>query len=138
MKFGTFHLFQKPPGWDDEDVFRAELEQISGGRVTDVELKRSKDNVQGRVVLALESTTARMDRLGASLLADLPIISVDKLIDRIDAVTVEDITALSSELFLPANLSAAGIGPDGALFAQSLEPINPKLAGIAHLHAGLV
>src|SRR2546427_8179204 len=28
MKFGTFHLFQKPPGWDDEDVFRAELEQI--------------------------------------------------------------------------------------------------------------
>lgn len=28
MKFGTFHLFQKPPGWTDEDVFRAELEQI--------------------------------------------------------------------------------------------------------------
>src|SRR5207249_11442978 len=28
MKFGTFHLFQKPPGWGDEDVFRAELEQI--------------------------------------------------------------------------------------------------------------
>src|SRR5438093_10971015 len=28
MKFGTFHLFQKPPGWDDEDVFRAELGQI--------------------------------------------------------------------------------------------------------------
>ncbi|MEA2266562.1 MAG: hypothetical protein QOE27_2145 [Solirubrobacteraceae bacterium] len=119
-------------------VIGAELEQISGGRVTDAELKRAKDNVQGRVVLALESTTARMDRLGASLLADLPIISVDELIERIDAVTVEDISALSSELFLPANLSAAGIGPDGALFAQSLEPINPKLAGIAHLHAGLV
>jgi alkanesulfonate monooxygenase SsuD/methylene tetrahydromethanopterin reductase-like flavin-dependent oxidoreductase (luciferase family) len=28
MKFGTFHLFQKPPGWSDEDVFRTELEQI--------------------------------------------------------------------------------------------------------------
>ena len=28
MKFGTFHLFQKPPGWTDEDVFRTELEQI--------------------------------------------------------------------------------------------------------------
>src|SRR2546428_9500074 len=28
MKFGTFHLFQKPPVWDDEDVFRAEFEQI--------------------------------------------------------------------------------------------------------------
>ena len=28
MKFGTFHLFQKPPGWSDADVFRAELDQI--------------------------------------------------------------------------------------------------------------
>jgi alkanesulfonate monooxygenase SsuD/methylene tetrahydromethanopterin reductase-like flavin-dependent oxidoreductase (luciferase family) len=28
MKFGTFHLFQKPPGWSDADVFSAELEQI--------------------------------------------------------------------------------------------------------------
>lgn len=28
MKFGTFHLFQKPEGWTDVDVFQAELEQI--------------------------------------------------------------------------------------------------------------
>jgi len=28
MKFGTFHLFQKPPGWSDQDVFDSELEQI--------------------------------------------------------------------------------------------------------------
>jgi alkanesulfonate monooxygenase SsuD/methylene tetrahydromethanopterin reductase-like flavin-dependent oxidoreductase (luciferase family) len=28
MKFGTFHLFQKPPGWTDEDVFQAEFAQI--------------------------------------------------------------------------------------------------------------
>lgn len=28
MKFGTFHLFQKPPGRSDSDVFAAELDQI--------------------------------------------------------------------------------------------------------------
>ncbi|MCI0883800.1 MAG: LLM class flavin-dependent oxidoreductase, partial [Chloroflexi bacterium] len=28
MKFGTFHLFQRPPGWSDSDVFAAELDQI--------------------------------------------------------------------------------------------------------------
>ena len=28
MKFGTFHLFQKPQGWTDIDVFRSELAQI--------------------------------------------------------------------------------------------------------------
>ena len=36
------------------------------------ELERSKDNVKGRLVLALESTTARMNRLGSSVLADCP------------------------------------------------------------------
>jgi predicted Zn-dependent peptidase len=119
-------------------VIGGELEQISLGRVQDAELKRAKDNVQGRVVLALESTTARMDRIGAAVLADLPMLSIDELIERIDAVTADDIQALANEFFLPSKLSAAGIGPDGALFAQALEPINPKLAGIAHLHAGLV
>jgi predicted Zn-dependent peptidase len=119
-------------------VIGGELEQISLGRVQDAELKRAKDNVQGRVVLALESTTARMDRIGAAVLADLPMLSIDELIERIDVVTADDIQALANEFFLPSKLSAAGIGPDGALFAQALEPINPKLAGIAHLHAGLV
>ncbi|RLC57817.1 MAG: LLM class flavin-dependent oxidoreductase, partial [Chloroflexi bacterium] len=28
MKFGTFHLFQRPSGWSDSDVFAAELTQI--------------------------------------------------------------------------------------------------------------
>ncbi|MBI1885847.1 MAG: LLM class flavin-dependent oxidoreductase [Chloroflexi bacterium] len=28
MKFGTFHLFQKPQGWSDVDVYRNELDQI--------------------------------------------------------------------------------------------------------------
>ncbi|HEY5198372.1 MAG TPA: pitrilysin family protein [Solirubrobacteraceae bacterium] len=119
-------------------VIGGELEQISGGRVEDVELQRARDNLQGRVVLALESTTSRMDRLGASLLADLPILDVDEVIERIDAVTADDVSALAHELFAPTALSAAGIGPDGALFAQALETVNVKLAGIAHLHASLV
>ena len=46
------------------------------------ELERSRENLKGRMVLALESTGARMGRLGASLLGDLPILSVDELIER--------------------------------------------------------
>jgi predicted Zn-dependent peptidase len=119
-------------------VIGGELEQISGGRVDETELQRARDNLQGRVVLALESTTSRMDRLGASVLADLPILDIDEVIARIDAVTADDVAALAHELFAPTALSAAGIGPDGALFAQALETVNVKIAGIAHLHASLV
>ena len=44
-------------------------------RRTAEELERSKENVKGRIVLALESTTARMNRLGSSVLADMPLLT---------------------------------------------------------------
>ena len=48
---------------------------------------------------ALESTGARMSRLGASVLNDLPILSVDEVIERIDAVGIDDLRELARELF---------------------------------------
>ena len=52
---------------------------------------RAKENVKGRVVLALESTAARMNRLGSSVLGGLPLLSVDEVEARIDAVTLDDV-----------------------------------------------
>ena len=91
------------------------------------ELERSKENVKGRIVLSLESTTARMNRLGASVLADMPLLSVDDVIERIDAVTLDDIAALAHDLFAPERMSAAGIGADASAFRRALEPISPGL-----------
>ena len=92
------------------------------------ELHRAKENVKGRVVLALESTAARMNRLGSSILAGLPLLTVDEMIERIDAVTVEQIAELAGELYDPAKLSAAGIGHDESAFRTALEPVSPALA----------
>jgi predicted Zn-dependent peptidase len=92
------------------------------------ELRRAKENVKGRVVLALESTAARMNRLGSSILAGLPLLTVDEMIERIDAVTVEDLAELAGELYDPAKLSAAGIGHDESAFRTALEPVSPALA----------
>jgi predicted Zn-dependent peptidase len=103
-------------------VVADELERFRGEPVTADELRRSKENVKGRLVLSLESTTARMNRLGSSVLADMPLLSVDELVERIEAVTVEDITALAAELFDPARLSAAGIGADESAFRDAVAP----------------
>ena len=43
------------------------------------------------IVLGMESTGARMNRLGASLLYDLPILETDEIMERIDAVTLDDL-----------------------------------------------
>jgi predicted Zn-dependent peptidase len=112
-------------------VVADELERLRDDPASADELARSKENVKGRVVLSLESTTARMNRLGASVLADMPLLSVDEVIERIDAVTLDDVAALARDLFAPDRLSAAGIGADQTEFRRALEPISPALVGEA-------
>jgi predicted Zn-dependent peptidase len=104
-------------------VVADELARFRNEPPTAEELGRSKENVKGRLVLALESTTARMNRLGSSLLADLPLLSVDEMVERIDAVIVGDLEALAHELYAPEQLSAAGIGADRSVFDAALEPL---------------
>jgi len=104
-------------------VVATELERFRNAPATPEELERSKENVKGRLVLALESTTARMNRLGSSLLAELPLLSVDEMVERIDAVTVADLEDLAQELYAPDQLSAAGIGAERSVFDAALEPL---------------
>jgi len=100
-----------------------QLERFVEDPASEEELTRSRENLKGRVVLSLESTTARMNRLGSSLLSELPILSVDEIIDRIDAVEVADLRELAGELFAPERLSAAGVGPDEEVFLGALAPL---------------
>jgi predicted Zn-dependent peptidase len=109
-------------------VVADELERFRSEPVAADELDRARENVKGRVVLSLESTTSRMNRLGTSVLAGLPLLDVDEVLDRIDAVTVDDVSALARELLAPARLSAAGIGADEGAFRAALEPLSEALA----------
>ncbi len=61
-----------------------------------------------------------MHRLGSSVLYGLPLLEPDELVERIDAVTLDDLGALAHELWAPERLSAAGIGPDEAAFRSAL------------------
>jgi predicted Zn-dependent peptidase len=100
-----------------------ELERLRQDGVTPEELDRSRENVKGRVLLSLESTSARMNRLGSSILAGMPLLSVDEVEARIDAVTMEDVSALARELYSAERLSAAGIGADEAVFDAALDAV---------------
>ena len=101
-------------------VIAHELEHLASDPAGPDELLRAKDNLKGRVLLALESTGARMSRLGSELLADVPLLTLDEVVAKIDAVTLDDLHALANELWDPGRLSVAGIGPDGALFEQAV------------------
>jgi predicted Zn-dependent peptidase len=108
-------------------IIGAELDRLVEEPATEAELERSKENVKGRAVLSLESTATRMGRLGSSIITGVPVLSVDELIERIDAVTLEDLRSVAVELFAPGRLSAAGVGGDEERFRAALEPVSAEL-----------
>ena len=110
------------------EVLARELARSVRDPASEEELLRSRENLKGRVVLAMESTGARMSRLGTSIMNELPILSVDETIERIDAVQLEDVAKLAGELFAPAGLSVAGVGPDEQAFRTAIEPLGSPQA----------
>jgi predicted Zn-dependent peptidase len=106
-------------------VVGEELARLREQPATDDELERARENVKARVILGLESTGARMNRLGASLLYGLPLLEADEVIARFEAVTMDDLRELTDELWRPERLSAAGIGPDEQAFRDAVEDVCP-------------
>jgi predicted Zn-dependent peptidase len=101
----------------------SELQRAVEDPASPAELDRSRENLKGRIVLSLESTSARMNRLGSALLGEMPIYSVDEIVQRIDAVTTEDLAQLAQELFVPETLSIAGVGAEEEVFRDALAPL---------------
>jgi predicted Zn-dependent peptidase len=109
------------------EVAARELTELGEGRFRPGELERARENLKGRLLLSLESTPARMTRLGKALVTGTEIVSVEETVARIEAVSAEQVAALARELFAPRSLSAAGIGPSEERFREAVERVNPHL-----------
>jgi predicted Zn-dependent peptidase len=108
-----------------------QIADIAGGNLPARELERAKENIKGRVLLSMESTSARMNRLGKSLITDSELLSVDRIVTEIDAVDAESVCELAAALLAPERLSAACIGPSQERFVAALERVTPTLARAA-------
>ena len=104
-----------------------QIDEVAAGRLREHELERAKENLKGRLMLSMESTSARMSRLGKSIVTDSELLSVDRLIAEIDAVEHDEVAELASVLLQPELLSASGIGPDEDVFASAVANVNPGL-----------
>jgi predicted Zn-dependent peptidase len=102
------------------EVTVGEIAQLAGRQFQADELERAKDSIKGRLTLSMESTSARMSRLGRNILEDVELLDEDEVCARVDAVTEDQLAELAAELFDPARLSAACIGPDRAVFDRAL------------------
>jgi predicted Zn-dependent peptidase len=126
------YLGTREDNLDDALAITAEqIADIAGGNLPERELARAKENLKGRILLSMESTSTRMNRLGKSLITDSELLSLDRIVAEIDAVEAISVSELAGALLASDRLSAACIGPKEDRFLAALERVTPELARAA-------
>ncbi|MGD2154715.1 MAG: pitrilysin family protein [Gemmatimonadales bacterium] len=91
---------------------RDELDLLSGAGLSSEELQAVKNQTKGQVVLSLESSSARLQRLAAVALYDEPYQSVDEICARIDRVGEQEVAELCWKYYAPDHQTVIRLGPE--------------------------
>jgi predicted Zn-dependent peptidase len=91
-------------------VIREELAKVATSGITADELVRGKGQLRGGLVLGLEDSASRMSRLGKAELVHDELLSIDEVIARIDAVTLEEVQEVAAEILSRPEILAV-VGP---------------------------
>ncbi len=95
-------------------VIDAELDRlVADGGVTASELESAKGHLVGSLALSLETAASRMHRIGRSELTLDEVLTLDELVQRIDAVTGEDVARVVTRLLDSSPRVLAAVGPFG-------------------------
>ena len=92
-------------------IIAEQLDRIRDETVTEEELQRTKEQLKSSTILALESTAARMTRIGRSVITGSELLTPEEISARIDAVTAEDVKRLANEHLKLENMYLAAVGP---------------------------
>ena len=99
------------------EVCNAQIRELVAGGLSKDEIDRGKGQVRGSTVLGQEDTGARMTRIARSELHDEPLLSIDQLLAKVNAVTQEEINEVATDLFSePLRLAVIGPFADESVF----------------------
>jgi len=93
------------------ELILKELRHTGQEGITAEELSEAKEQVKGQIMLGLESTSGRMNRLGRGELTLGRVLSPDDIIARIDAVSQDTVHDLAGRLLLSEPLVLSVVGP---------------------------
>jgi len=96
------------------EIAQEEMKKLVQEPVPTETLRLAKEKLKGNLVLGLESSHARMMRLGVGEIYDLHM-PIDDIIARIEAVTTDEVQAVAQALFKEEALSLTVIGPEKEL-----------------------
>ena len=98
-----------------------ELRAVKENLIKPEELRRAKDHLKGSMMLGLESTGSRMSNLSRQELYFGKFFTMDEMIAKIEAVTADEIAAITRDFFHTGNISLTVLGRlDGLKFTRKM------------------
>jgi predicted Zn-dependent peptidase len=88
----------------------SEFAKLKAEEVPAEELRRSKDQLKGSLMLSLESSTARMSNLARQEMYFDRFYGLDELINKIESVTALELTELANEFFRTESVAVTVLG----------------------------
>jgi len=103
------------------DAVVEEYRRICDGEVSQAELDDTTEQLKGRILLGLETSTARMMRMARSEMNYGRQISEKELIHRIDAVSLDDLHEVAAGTLDAGDLTVVSLGPSAAGIKAGLQ-----------------
>lgn len=94
------------------ELITKEFERMQTELVEEKELNEAKAQLKGKLLLSQENTSNRMTRLAKSELYFNRFVTLDELVENIDAVTAEELLRFSEGFFDPAIFSETVLKPE--------------------------
>ncbi|GAC1430984.1 MAG: pitrilysin family protein [Terriglobales bacterium] len=88
----------------------SEFRKLKSETVPDEELRRAKDQLKGSLMLSLESSMARMSNLARQEMYFDHFYGLDELIEKIEAVTTEELQELAKKFFRTESIAVTVLG----------------------------
>jgi len=111
---GVLYVYAATDAGNFSKVLKSTLKEIRDLKKNGVsadDLKRSKDHLKGSLMLSLESTSSRMNRLAKHEMHLGSFLTMDQMIQAIERVKHEEVQALVSELIDEDRLALTTYGP---------------------------
>lgn len=87
-----------------------EIDRVKREKLTKAEVDTAKEMLKGSYILSYESTGARMQGAGRSLLLDKPIYTQEEALEKINAVSVESTAEIIDRVLDTKTASTAAVG----------------------------
>ncbi len=93
------------------ELINSEMKKLRKSPISKAELNRTKAQLKGSLMLSLESTSSRMMRLATSEIYFKECTTLDSIIKRIEAVSIDDLLNVANKYLHPENFSVVIFKP---------------------------